>query len=166
MQIKKKTLDKDIFIWYNIIIINIFFLDFDGVTHPDGCDEDIEFCKLPFIEKTIKPFLGKWKIVISSNWKNIQTIKELKLNFSEDIRQHILGVTPTIKFIKHPVETRGKEIELFVKENNIDKFIIIDDVNKFFSINQKRFTVTTDPKQGFTNKSRNKLLKIINENKS
>jgi hypothetical protein len=38
--------------------MNIIFLDFDGVTHIDGCDEYEEFQYMPFIEKTIKPFLG------------------------------------------------------------------------------------------------------------
>jgi hypothetical protein len=141
--------------------MNAFFLDFDGVMHPDTCDENLEFCKLPFIENTLKPFLGEWKIVISSNWKNIQTIDQLKSNFSDEIKEHIIGVTPTIKFTNHPMDTRGKEIELFIKKNNINNFIIIDDINKFLLTNQKKFTVTTDSKQGFTNKSRNTLLKIM-----
>lgn len=38
-------------------IMNIIYLDFDGVTHPFGCGEWKEFCNLPLIEKTIEPFI-------------------------------------------------------------------------------------------------------------
>ena len=151
------------FLIKEVIKINIFFLDFDGVTHPDACGENLEFCRLPFIERTLRPFLGEWKIVISSNWKNIQKLDQLKKYFSDDIRDHIVGVTPTIKAVRNPFESRGKEIEKFISEHNVDRFIIIDDMIKFLSVSQRKYAVTTDSRQGFTNKSRNRLLFLLNK---
>jgi hypothetical protein len=144
--------------------MNIIFLDFDGVTHIDGCDEYEEFQYMPFIEKTIKPFLGNWKIVISSNWKNTHELESLKTFFSNDnVKCHVIGVTPKIGNSNNTLINRGKEIEKFIIDNNVKNYIIIDDQWKFLLPKQKKYAVITDSNKGFTNKSRNKFLKIINK---
>ena len=47
----------------------ILFLDFDGVLHPEPCDEDGEpFCNLPALEAILRDFPAV-EIVISSMWR-------------------------------------------------------------------------------------------------
>ncbi len=136
----------------------IIFLDFDGVLHPNGCEEYLYFCKLKYVEKTLKPFLGEWKIVISSNWKNLYNLETIKNFFSNDVKDYIIDTTFTFSI---GATKRGKEIEKYILDNNVEKYIIIDDMLKFLLHKQKKFAIITDSEQGFTNKSRNKFLKIM-----
>jgi len=73
----------------------IIFLDFDGVLHPDPCfDKDKLFICLPRLEQVLREF-HSIRIVISSTWRLTRSLSDLKLFFSPDIANRIVGVTPT-----------------------------------------------------------------------
>lgn len=53
------------------------FLDFDGVLH--GNKQNTEpFCLLDNFEERLKPYEDKFKIVISSSWRNLYDFNDLK----------------------------------------------------------------------------------------
>lgn len=74
----------------------ILALDFDGVLHPDGCWVDRHFCKLPLLESWLRrrPAVD---VVISSTWRALHPIDELRGHFAEDLRLRIIGATPIIR---------------------------------------------------------------------
>jgi hypothetical protein len=79
----------------------ILFLDFDGVTHPDPCEADQLFLKLPLIEGVLREFKG-CKIVISSSWRVVHPLDEMRDYFAADMRSRVVGVTP-----EHPCARGG-----------------------------------------------------------
>ena len=71
----------------------ILFLDFDGVLHPDG---GALFSRIGLLEKYLLQTPGV-EIVISSSWREEQSIDELKNYFPMTIRDQIVDdVTPTL----------------------------------------------------------------------
>ncbi|MFC3106848.1 HAD domain-containing protein [Undibacterium arcticum] len=73
--------------------IMILFLDFDGVLHPDPCDEGERFSRLPAFEALMRDFPAV-EIVVSSSWRVARTLDDLRAFFATDIAQRIIGVTP------------------------------------------------------------------------
>lgn len=63
------------------------------------------------------------KAVISSNWRTNHSLSELQMIFKENsIEVEIIDFTPQIHLDK-----RGTEIQMWLGENKVDKFIILDD---------------------------------------
>jgi hypothetical protein len=79
----------------------VLFLDFDGVTHPVGCEVDRLFVKLPLIQDVLREFKA-WKIVISSSWRVLHPLDEMREYFAADMRERVVGVTP-----QHPISRTG-----------------------------------------------------------
>lgn len=71
----------------------IVFLDFDGVTHPDPCEVDRLFIKLPLIEAVLRQFKA-CHIVISSSWRVVHPLDEMRGYFAADMQSRVIGVTP------------------------------------------------------------------------
>ena len=101
----------------------ILMLDFDGVTHPDGCFDANFFCRLPLIEEVLYEFPSV-QIVISSSWRDHYSLGDMTDFFSPVIGARIVGITPNLKTVssswlptqKHEFE-RQRECELWMKEN-------------------------------------------------
>jgi len=112
----------------------LIFLDFDGVLHyffPKAGipDEDNKFFALiPNFETVINRYKNQvdFKIVISSSWREIKTIAELKSPFSMEIQKLIVGITP-IHF-GSGTGSRLKECEMWMQQNEYTgNWIGIDD---------------------------------------
>jgi hypothetical protein len=71
----------------------IVFLDFDGVTHPDPCEPGQLFRRLPLIEEVLREF-ETCQIVISSSWRVVHRLDEMRGFFAADIRYRVIDVTP------------------------------------------------------------------------
>ncbi|HXE48801.1 MAG TPA: HAD domain-containing protein [Ramlibacter sp.] len=71
----------------------ILFLDFDGVTHPDPCEAGQQFRRLPLIEEVLREFEA-WQIVISSSWRVVHRLDEMRGYFAADLRPRVIDVTP------------------------------------------------------------------------
>ena len=118
----------------------IVFLDFDGVTHTffprrDLTDEENQlFYFLPKIEEVLREFADV-KVVISSSWRLLSySLDDLRSNFSVDMRERVIGVTPEIKLIA-PIDWEGcrqREVELYLKQNQLEgtPWLALDDVKK------------------------------------
>jgi hypothetical protein len=71
------------------------FLDFDGVLHPYETTRSQLFCHVPTFERVIRQFPDV-QIVISSDWKYIESLDALRRRFSADVAQRIVGTTPKV----------------------------------------------------------------------
>ena len=74
----------------------ILFLDFDGVVHPEPCNPKHYFAQLPLIEEVLREHPGV-DIVISSSWRGVHTLDDMREHFSSDIAPRVVGVTPSNK---------------------------------------------------------------------
>lgn len=71
----------------------ILFLDFDGVTHPEGCRTADLFCRLPLIEDVLLRHPSVL-MVISSSWRAFRPLEKLRQRFRLDLRDRVVGCTP------------------------------------------------------------------------
>lgn len=113
----------------------IVFIDFDGVTHPQPCFAENAFCRLPLIEEVLREF-ARTKVVISSSWRDYHPLDEMREFFSSDLRDRVIGVTPSIKSPSPswlpgqiPEFEREWEIESWMKEHRRwgERWLAIDD---------------------------------------
>lgn len=111
----------------------VVFLDFDGVLHyffpkEDASDEDNAFFAfLPNFEDAIRLLKNEidFKIVISSSWREMKTLKDIKSNFSNDIAELIIDVTPVLN--KDIDFVREKEAMLWLQNSTTKNWIAVDD---------------------------------------
>lgn len=89
------------------------FLDFDGVLHPDRASVDLYFCRLALLEPWLRqrPTID---VVISSSWREVHPLDELREFFSEDLRPRVISSTPVIH---HENGEREAEILCWLDNN-------------------------------------------------
>jgi len=118
----------------------VLFLDFDGVTHPEPCFQDVVFCRMHLIEAVLLAFPAV-DIVISSSWRDHYPLSELQEFFCEKLRPRVVGVTPSIKNPSRdwlpghvPQFERQWEIETWMKANRpwSTPWLAIDDRAHWF----------------------------------
>lgn len=155
----------------------IIFLDFDGVMvttrqyymkkrHP------IFNTVYPFDPKCVKVLnsiieITNPIIICSSDWKYHFNIEQLNEIFEwNGVNAKITDATPSlwgVKYYKlHDLEKcRADEIKTFVKENNVIKFVIIDDLN-LFEWFPDNFVHCTRENEGIKQSGvKDKILKIL-----
>jgi len=103
------------------------FLDFDGVlrrlsSDPSRFDSDCLAC----FEAAVRP-LPDIKVVISSTWRLVKSLKELQGMFSAEISGLIVGATP--EHFSQSAHTRYDEIMAYMKTHNLhnEGWLAIDD---------------------------------------
>lgn len=111
--------------------MRILFLDFDGVLHPfpKPIDSAQLFCNLPRLETVLRDFPDV-QIVISSSWREDQTLEELVALFSSDIATRVIGVLPLIEIrsLADMAVVRYREIEQFLESlDEPVQWIALDD---------------------------------------
>lgn len=74
----------------------LLFIDFDGCVHPYGCSIDKYFCHLTLLEDWLRRRPGV-DVVISSSWREVHPLDEMRSFFSEDLQGRIIGATPILK---------------------------------------------------------------------
>lgn len=73
--------------------VQVLFLDFDGVMHPEFCHESKHFVHLDTFE-TVMRAAPHIELVISSTWRQKRTLDELRALFTADVAARIVGATP------------------------------------------------------------------------
>lgn len=121
---------------------NIVFLDFDGVINLD-----INNYTGPFNDKKQMENLNKFciennfKIVVISSWRKYSNYKEILYNSGLNRNISIIGSTDVLE-----KDRESEIIDYLGKNNNINKFIILDD-GKFNELT--RFQIKTNFNEGF-----------------
>lgn len=73
--------------------IQVLFVDFDGVLHPEFCHESRHFTHCNTFESVVRAF-PNIDLVVSSTWRLKRSLAELKALFSEDVGARFVGTTP------------------------------------------------------------------------
>ena len=73
--------------------VQILFLDFDGVMHPEFCNESKHFVHRDAFEAVMRS-APDVELVISSTWRHKRSLDELKALFAADVAARIIGTTP------------------------------------------------------------------------
>lgn len=73
--------------------VQVLFLDFDGVMHPEFCHESKHFVHREIFEAALRA-APHVELVISSTWRYKRSLGELKALFSDDMAARIIGTTP------------------------------------------------------------------------
>jgi hypothetical protein len=72
--------------------MQLLFLDFDGVLHPVRSSKADHFCRRENFESVIREFPAV-RIVITSTWRQVYTLGQIRAMFSEDVGARIIGMT-------------------------------------------------------------------------
>jgi hypothetical protein len=95
------------------------------------------------------------KIVVSSTWRH-SGIEQMKLMWEmRDLPSEVIGVTPFLN------TERGEEIAEYLRENEVDSYVIIDDDCDMLPEQINNF-VQTDGEYGLTLREANKIIDILN----
>lgn len=76
--------------------MSYLFLDFDGVMHPARCQVDMFFCHQHLLESWLRT-RSSIDVVISSSWREVNSMDEMRSFFADDLQQRIVGATPILK---------------------------------------------------------------------
>ena len=145
----------------------IIFLDIDGVLNSKFFDKlrkrdpeylGFHFCpRASFALNHILKSAPDWFIVISSDWRKHHSLEELKqfMALSGIDSSKVIGVTQISQ------QGRAKEISLWVKENNVSKFIIIDDTRSHFINELGEFLTLTSEIDGLTMSLADEALELM-----
>jgi hypothetical protein len=137
----------------------LVFLDFDGVlrrlsSSPKAFDADC----VDHFESAIRKHAAAF-IVISSSWRVVIPLPELRSYFSSDVGARILGVTP--QAVDDRPHVRYREIRAYLKlrsEVNTP-WIAIDDHGEHFPENAP--LLLTDANRGFDTECADKLTAFL-----
>lgn len=109
----------------------LLFLDFDGVLHPDGV---ALFSRLALLEEYLLKMPGV-DIVVSSTWRETDSLERLQGYFSEAIRDRVVGVTPSLED-GYDCGGRQREIHAFLESAGLNSenasWVALDDMAMFF----------------------------------
>lgn len=107
----------------------ILFLDFDGVLHPvGGVPMKQRLARLPLLEALLRePAQREVGIVISSTWRIVYTMAQLRSRFAPDMRERVLDRTPQLESAGAP-HARHAEIGAWLARHpDVRHWIAVDD---------------------------------------
>jgi hypothetical protein len=137
----------------------ILFLDFDGVLHPFHRPTG-PFTLLPDFERVMRDF-SNVDIVISSAWREVHTLDELRELFSPDIQERIIDVTPVFSASDKPY-LREAEITFWLRTagREVEPWVAIDDTEWFFSPGCRNL-ILVDTHIGFNRQAERELRRRL-----
>jgi hypothetical protein len=112
----------------------ILFLDFDGVLHSalNVVGHRDDFNKLPLLENWLRQY-PEVDVVVSSSWRELMKIEELREIFSEDLRQRVVDKCPIIPIDQERYYYRFEEIMTWIKLEKYDGlWLALDDATHEF----------------------------------
>ena len=125
----------------------ILFLDFDGVLHPqfEGgmVPEDVAFCHRYAFEAVMRDF-PLVPIVISSTWRLVFDLENLRNRFSADIGDRIIGATPSVESTR-TIGINRREVEILewlsTNDRHAEPWLALDDAPWLFREHVNRVVV-------------------------
>ena len=132
------------------LVSPILFLDFDGVLHPAGA-HSAKFSRLDLLSVVLRePGMVDVRIVVSSTWREIHSLKALRAFFPADLQPRIIGSTPVLD--EHDTNFhRSEEIEAWLEEHpEVQRWAALDDDIQGFAARLKHRAVFTDGATGLT----------------
>lgn len=158
--------------------MKVIFLDIDGVlnVYCQGTDEyGCLFHK--HFEDNLKWIIEetKAKIVISSSWRLSGLIAMQETWLHRKLAGEIIDITPNLTYGEglNTSTPRGKEIEMWLKNNAVSNYVIIDDDSDMLPEQKNNFVQTAnnidhedcvDIGYGLTRKCSEKAINILNKN--
>lgn len=146
----------------------IILLDIDGVLNVNFPSHD-EYgrCFHPNFIDNLKYIIDETgaKIVISSTWRFSGLVIMKEMWEKRNLPGEVIDITPHIDICK-----RGEEIEYWLKNNEVDSYVIIDDDNDMLENQQQNFVKTSknvshedniNNGMGLTLKCAEKAVKIL-----
>ncbi len=99
------------------------------------------------------------KLVISSSWRiGSRRKNQLPLHFKlEGVRGEVIGMTPSLD------GSRGSEIQAWLDENPVEKFVIIDDDSDMDDLIHFLVQVDSGMENGLTETQALEAIRILNE---
>jgi hypothetical protein len=97
------------------------FLDFDGVLHPVGSSGAV-FSRLPLLEELLRGECKACQVIISSSWREYQSLEQLRGYFAEDLRSRVVGTTP-LDGDKWLHASWGAQADLYPREMQIRHYL-------------------------------------------
>lgn len=155
--------------------LNVVFLDIDGVLNTPqnackryegwkiGTDKSRDefgqlFCPKACLNLEYLCHTAEAKVVVSSTWRRAGLTKMQTMFQMRGIDIDVIDITPD--FRQRGLIQRGEEIEAWLKENNVDNYVIIDDDTDFLPEQLNNF-VNTDFEDGFNWRCMVNALKIL-----
>jgi hypothetical protein len=141
----------------------VLFLDFDGVLHPAGAHRNRgDLSRLPLLEAMLRePAHASVAVVISSTWRHVHSIAQLRSLFSEDIRARILDITPMPDEYDSEHE-RYEEIKAWLDHHaQVTSWAALDDDVEGFPAHRRKNVVFTDPNTGLSNANLESLRRLL-----
>jgi hypothetical protein len=147
-------------------LINIIFLDIDGVLNSmqfmikSGKDygrQAIDPDAVSYLNQIIQQTNAK--VVISSSWRIIHRLSEIKdILYSRGFIGDIIDETPILRSNNR---IRGDEIQLWLDNNKVDNFVIIDDDSDMGDLKDR--LVQTSFKYGLCEEHVEKCVNLLKE---
>ena len=112
----------------------ILFLDFDGVLHStsNAIGHRDDFNKLPLLENWLRQY-PEVDVVVSSSWRELMKIEELREIFSEDLRHRVIDTCPIISINEETNYYRCEEILGWIKLKKYEGlWLALDDATHEF----------------------------------
>lgn len=143
----------------------ILFLDFDGVLHPLDARAGPQFCRRPLLEAMLlADSCAGTGIVISSAWRKLYSLRQLRLMFSPALQRRILGCTPVIE--DDGPYLRGREIRAWLCAHALeDPWLALDDDRDNFAGPDHGRVVFTDPAIGLSPLDAARLGRLLRRTK-
>jgi hypothetical protein len=112
------------------------FMDFDGVLHGDNADSYL-FQHSPIFCSRLFPYKDKFRIVVSSSWREQYDFDVVSSAFEEEksLKDIVIGCTPILEDDKgFDDEGRYLEIKAYCEEHGIgdDDWLAVDDMERLF----------------------------------
>lgn len=143
-------------------MLQVVFLDFDGVLHRNTTGT---FRKLPQFCQFLRTHPDV-RVVISSTWRLLHPLEELREFFEADVRHQIIDVTPDLTVMEGFIAvrtTRCEEIAAWLKAHpEVRYWAILDDEEKLFQKFLERL-VLTDSSEGLVDADLAKLEARLRE---
>ena len=115
---------------------SILFLDFDGVLHPPHEATVCPFSYLDIFCKVLREVdpAGALRIVVSSTWRLLESLDELRAHFPPDIAARIIDITPFLLPVNPQLAgSRQREIEAWMAEHApAGTWLAVDDIALYF----------------------------------